>query len=382
MKKALPLFLLSFAVFPTYFCGRKGPIYPPFVKIPKPIEEFQAFQRGDKILLNWNNPTTYTDGGPLEEISRVEIWLFIKVEEPKKDSGAAESEAEEEDKKELPATEEPFPKKARVLATITKETFPDYHKPEKDTTLPDDFIYSHQLSIEDLADKTFTFGLKVWDDRKKESDFSALLSVKPKAFPLPPTGLEMTVSEEKIDIEWSPPEKNIDDSSPADVKGYVIYRKSEEGGLRRLSPDLVRETKFADKDFRFKVAYTYFVRASASDSPPFLESGDSDAGEIVPKDTFPPQRPKGLVGISGDSFISLSWNTNRESDLAGYRVWRKGEDEQNYVALTETIRDSVYNDAAVEKNKRYHYAVSALDKSGNESKKSESIAINSGRGPS
>jgi len=51
----------------------------------------------------------------------------------------------------------------------------------------------------------------------------------------------------------------------------------------------------------------------------------------------------------------------------------EGEDE--FVLLTpQTIAENAFNDATVEKNKRYHYAVTAQDRSGNESRKSRSVS--------
>jgi len=51
----------------------------------------------------------------------------------------------------------------------------------------------------------------------------------------------------------------------------------------------------------------------------------------------------------------------------------EGEDE--YISLTPLpIQENAFNDTNVEKNMRYYYAVSAQDKSGNESPKSQSVS--------
>jgi len=373
---------LILAILSVLSCGKKGPIYPPLVRNPKPIEVFQLHQRGDEIILNWDNPSVYTDGSPLKEIGLVEIWLHIEEREADKNAGTAESGAEASAESEPAPEEDPFPEKAQCIASIAGESLSEHKKSEVDTTLPGEFIYYHELSNDDLTDRTFIFGLKAYDAKKKGSELSALLSVDPEALPLPPSGLRADVSENKIEVAWSAPEKNIDGSAPADLKGYMVYRKSEDEGLRRLSQELVRDTNFIDKDFRFDDVYTYYVRAAAAENPHLLESEDSVPCEVAPKDTFPPKPPRGLVGIAGAGYISLSWNANREPDLAGYRVWRKTEKEKKYTPLTDIIRESIYNDTGIEKNKRYNYAVSALDKSGNESKISKGISIDSGRGVS
>ncbi|MBD3413822.1 MAG: hypothetical protein GF421_05250, partial [Candidatus Aminicenantes bacterium] len=59
-------------------CGRKGPVLPPIKKAPKPVLIQEVFQRGEHILLKWKNPSSYLDGSPLTEVSKIEIWGVIK----------------------------------------------------------------------------------------------------------------------------------------------------------------------------------------------------------------------------------------------------------------------------------------------------------------
>ena len=81
------------------------------------------------------------------------------------------------------------------------------------------------------------------------------------------------------------------------------------------------------------------------------------------------------LSVTGADVLSLSWETNSERDLKGYRVWRKAEDESNFVVLTpDPILENSFTDASVEKNKRYYYAITALDKNRNESEKSDAVS--------
>jgi hypothetical protein len=390
MKKTLFAFIFIPVLFFLLCCGKKGPIYPPLVNIPKPIKDFVAFQRGEQIILNWNNPGDYVDGSPIEEITKVEIWQLVEHDQADENADLRLKNVEEEGQMDVVTEKEEqevevhttstenFSENAKLLASIATKDFSEYQNKSQEQRLVGSFVYSHKLSSEDLKGRTNTFGLKAWT-KKKESDFSALISIKPQALPCPPTGLKETVLEDTIQIEWTSPEKNIDDSTPADIKGYTVYRKAEGEGMHRVSTQLVTETKFSDMEFRFGETYTYYVRTSASESSPFLESGDSEPLKIVPKDTFPPKMPKGLVAIADDDFVSLSWDINREPDLAGYRIWRKGGDDKTYTALGELITENVYNDTAVKRNQKYDYAITAVDESGNESQKSKSISVIPGR---
>ena len=342
----IPLFLLLTFV----FCGKKGPILPPIKKIPQNVEVFEIAQRGEKLILEWENPSAYADGSHLSEIAEIEIWL-------------AEREGE--------ISAEEFEKIARLEVSIKRERFSEYQTGRGVT--PGKFRYYYELTGKDITQRSLAFALIVKDRKKRTSAFSDVLSIEPKIISLPPKVIKATVFEDRIEITWNRPEKNIDQSSPPNFKGYNVYKQSD-GSAYLLNSQLVKERKYSDKDILFGEVYRYFLRAVASDSPPLAESDNSDVVEVLAKDTFAPAVPAGLVSIAAEDFISISWDANLEKDLAGYRVWRKMDGEDEFVLLTpQPVQENAFNDTNVEKNKRYYYAVSAQDKSGNESPKSESV---------
>ena len=110
----------------------------------------------------------------------------------------------------------------------------------------------------------------------------------------------------------------------------------------------------------------------------YLRSGTQivvgDADTEAPRRHFgahgpnPPAPPAGLNAATAPNSIEISWEGNTEPDLAGYRVYRS-----TGAGPFEKIGDLVvpsYSDRAVEHGKTYRYAVSAIDKSGNESARS------------
>jgi len=352
MKRFSLLFILLFLFLLSSFCGKKGPLLPPLAKIPNKVEVFDAVQRGGKVLLEWENPQTYIDGSLLT-IDAVEAWLY---ETEKESAGEKEFEA-----------------KARLVASIGKEKLPE-HRISKSDALSR-LRFGYELTQRDFGSKNLVFGLRVADKKKRKSEFSELHSLRPIVLPLPPQRVQASVFQDRIEIKWEAPKTNIDQSSPAYLKGCNIYRADGEGFPQRLNPELVKGEKYEDKSFVFERPYRYFIRASATELPPFIESDDSERVEVLPRDIFPPASPSGLVSASVENLISLSWDTNKEKDLAGYRVWRKAEGEADFVLLTpEVIQENAYSDTRVEKDKRYYYAITAQDKSGNESQKSEAIS--------
>ncbi|MFB0564923.1 MAG: hypothetical protein ACETWK_04515 [Candidatus Aminicenantaceae bacterium] len=398
MKRIFPHFILSFLLIFLTFCGTKGPIVAPVKKIPQKVEGFTVVQRGNNIILTWKNPKNYTDGNPLVEIKEIEIWLL----EEQKESDETEWELLLEESQTPPEISlEEFKNKAKLMFAIEKDTFPEYQITKDED--PAEFEYFLPLTPEQLSSGRFTFALKVQDEKKKESEFSDLISIEPRLVPHPPPEVQSTLFKDRIEIKWRIPLKNIDNSSTARVKGYNIYRKNEEEEYpRKLNSSLIREEELSEKDFLFSKAYylffkaysflakerifidknfqfgekyQYFVRACLEESSPFWESSDSEVVEILVEDTFAPAPPSGLISVAGSNFVSMSWEANREEDLAGYRVWRRSEEQGEFTLLTKNpIRENVYSDSTVEKNKRYYYAITAQDESGNESKKSESIS--------
>jgi len=364
MKKIFSLLIVS-ALFLSFFsCGKKGPISPPLIKIPQKVESFDAIQKGMKIVLIWINPTSYIDGNPLEGISEVEIWYAEEEKESDK-QGELVIEAS------LPLEE--FLDKAKLLTTVKQEELPESISEEDSGS--EEFRYEFPINQEKILIKKYIFGLRILDIKRRESDFSKFLAIEPRILPLPPRNPRSEVFKDRIEILWDPPEKNMDQSSPPIIKGYNIYRGEEKEITQRLNSSLIKETKYDDKDFLFDKKYQYSIRASATDSSPFIESDDSLVLEVEAKDKFAPQAPSGLVSVSGENYISLSWNENREKDFAGYRIWRMKEGEEEYVLLTpEPIKENTFIDTKVEKNKRYDYSITALDELGNESEKSEEIS--------
>ncbi len=358
MKKFCSILLLSVPFLLCLSCGKKGDLQPPLVRFPQAAMEVQIAQKAEEILLTWLNPIAYEDGSTLSEIDKIEIWVL----ELKTAEGIPTTEIQAEE----------FEQKAKLYATIEKDRISEYFVKDRDTEGL--MSFSYRLSGEDFLSKKYTFGLRI-KDRKRYSPFSALVSLKPEVLPLPPTDVVATVFSDRIEIKWNPPIKNRDQSMPPNLEGFNIYRSEKEGEPRHLNEKLVKGEKYDDKDFSFGQIYKYVVRASATSTSPFLESGDSEEIEILPKDTFAPDPPKGLIFVAGQNVLSITWDANLENDLDGYRVWRREEGTAEFRILTpDLIKENAYNDKAVEKGITYVYFVTALDKSGNESQRSETIS--------
>jgi predicted small lipoprotein YifL len=358
MKKFFPFLIFVFFLITLISCGKKGPILPPLPKVIQEIEVFDISQKGERLFLEWENPTAFVDGSPLPEVSEVEIWLF-------------EVEKEEAGNKK-PARED-FEKVATLLVSLTQEDFSGFRIRTEDGSVR--FAYPYKLTKKHFQLDSLIFSLRVKAKKRRKSEFSPLLTVQPLMLSLPPRAVKAAVFQDRIVVSWMPAERNLDQSSPANFKGYNVYRAEGNAPPRRLNSQLIKDNEYSDKDFLIGNVYSYIIRASATESSPFMESDDSEILEVRAEDAFPPAVPSGLVSIVAGDFVSLTWDENSDEDLAGYRVWRRLEGEDDFVLLTpQPIAENAFNDTTVEKNMRYHYAVTAQDGSGNESRKSKSVS--------
>lgn len=350
--------LIFFAAF-FLACGRKGPLLPPLVRIPGDVKEATVFQRGNKIFLEWNMPVTYSDGSPIQKIQEMEVWFF---------SGDKEVY-------DSPLSLDQFKKEANLLKVIKEGEFSQCCFENEEKKERCSFIYP--LEKEESFEQSFTFSLKIKDERGKTSSFSSLLFIIPKILLLPPENVDVEVIPKGLSLTWEPPSGSLDGSPPPEVAGYNIYRKEkEEESWKKVNDKLNKGTSYVDENVQFGQEYYYAVRASVSSKSPYEESENSKEVKIVPQDIFPPLPPEGLTAVATTDSVSLSWSPGSDSELAGFRVWRRKEGNKEFQCLTlEPFSEIVYEDRKAEKDTLYFYAVTAVDMAGNESEKSNEVSV-------
>ncbi len=375
MRRLSQTGLLLLAIL-SCFCGKKGPILPPLEKIPQTVTGLTLNQVGQELRLHWRLPTSYLDGSPIESVSLLEMWRYEETTEP---LSGGETEAVQDKEAEAPEPESQIPltpEKMSGGAVLWKEfpaeSFSDLQPDPEGAPL--DCVFSYQLDSEDIGSKRLGFSIKVRDSKGRFSDFSSWAVAESLITAAPPLGLKAELSPQHIKLTWQAPEKDLVGNENPEIKGYNLYRASGDETPLKLNQTLVTELNYEDKSLGFGIRYIYLVRAVSRESSPLQESGDSVSVEIAAEDSFPPAAPTGLIAISSGGTISLIWDLNRESDLAFYKVWRKPVDADVFELLTpEGIKENTFTDRGIQENFRYDYAVSALDRAGNESPRSKSV---------
>lgn len=96
-------------------------------------------------------------------------------------------------------------------------------------------------------------------------------------------------------------------------------------------------------------------------------------------DSIPPMPPIGLTGkIDSSGIVTLSWVANTESDIYGYRIYRRLSNKGKLFFMNDiAIENTVFIDTVslTDLNTQVYYAVAALDKRYNQSLLSDTLKI-------
>ena len=169
---------------------------------------------------------------------------------------------------------------------------------------------------------------------------------------------------------------------------YNVHVVSRSGGGDVVSPTPVNpapvETLAAtDSTATLGQERCYQVRALQAFGSARLESPPTPTVCKTLTDTFPPAAPKNLAAVGSEGGVSLIWESNAESDLAGYLVMR-GEVPADGTAATlaplmkEPIKETTWRDTTAKPAVRYLYAVVAVDGASPRNQSAESNRVEEG----
>jgi hypothetical protein len=351
-------------------CGAPGEPTPPAPPVPVAVADLAAHQAGDGVQLIFTLPAKTITGDRLASPPAVEIVRGT----PKPDGS-------------------PDAKTFRVVYTIPGSLVENY------------VSEGHVKIIDPVAPAetrahpggTLVYVIRTRASKKRASGDSNAVSVRVYPVPEPIAKLDARVTEPAIELSWTAPTRTSGGDPLSGFSGYRVYRGELDSALAEaaatdfskakwksplalLAPS--DESSYRDTLFDFGKTYAYIVRSVVLVEGIELESSDSAPAIVTPRDTFPPAAPQNLVAAvlsgatPGSVLVDLSWSINLETDLAGYRVYRSGEQDTRGVMITpELLLAPAYRDTSVESGRRYWYSVTAVDRAGNESDASAAIAV-------
>lgn len=179
-----------------------------------------------------------------------------------------------------------------------------------------------------------------------------------------------TIDNEIVNLEWEFPTKGREM-----LRGFKVLRSDNEGaGYSDISGSLNPGiTSFTDSKPRY--SNYYIIEAT---------SIDGQVTRSIPRfsqleDNIPPVQPVGLQGsIDTTGLVTLSWTPNPDSDLIGYRVFKKNFRHEELLQITtEVLEFNGYTDT-IKLNtltESIYYAIQAIDLRYNESIFSQIIKL-------
>lgn len=353
-------------VFALAACGKRGDPHPPVPIIPKATTDLVVAQRGSKVLLAWSYPSMTTAGKNLTTIRRVTVYRTVEplpVLQPGETDRTTNTTPQPiaAFAKIPPLSPAQFVKLRSKVESIEGANLPAASSGARLT-----FEDSPQIRTSDGRPVRLTYAV-VTEGPNATGDLSNLASIVPLDVPVPPTAFAAVAKPEGVVLTWSGPK--------AGVAGYNVYRLPKDETLGELTKPVnpAPVSKMTYTDVPPYGEYTYFVTAAAA---PGIESDPSSAVTATFKDLTPPPTPKNVSVLTETKAVRLIWDPVDAPDLAGYMVWRKegvGQGDQikeipTIVPLFEKpIATSYYVDVKADIGIAYKYAVTSVDKSGNQS---------------
>jgi len=351
-------------------CGKKGPPSPPVRVTPAAPGAFRARQVGLDVVLSATVSGKRTDGTPLGDGTAVQILRMAAS--PSLRPGAVSERY----------LVQQFLKQSRQVAAVSGG---DLRAQASGGRLQ--FIDHGAASMPETTGGAtgglaYLYGMQVVEPGGGRSPMRPPVLVELGAPPAPPGALQVSTAEGEVRLLWEAPAP-APAAAPAAAPGagvYNVYRKIQDSAGEPdapINPAPLEAPEYTDRAFTYDTRYVYFVRTVARDRTTPCESVAGPRVEVRPHDRFAPAAPTGIaVAVEGGQ-IRLYWFPNAESDLAGYRIYRRADGEGEARRVGEVAAgESSFVDGGAATGVRYHYAVSAIDDAAppNESPRSEERA--------
>jgi len=419
-----PLVVALLLVAPIAGCGKKGDPLPPIRQIPAAARDFQVTQRGDQLLLSVPYPTTTVAGTPLAGVGQVAFWQLLWGAPADGDASARQVDQRQ------------FVSGAQAGLVLGKAEVDEAVVGNRVAlAMPVSRFEGEGAEVGEHEQSMLTLAVKTQGPAGEESGFSNLVSLALLPAPAPPTGLSAEGEDRGIRLSWeypeavedageeadqeasegeadaaseaseaaaeeamaeaapedeateeAPPESAMAGDAPAKdrgILGFNVYRRlATERRYGEPVKEIGRRARtFVDQTAVLGQRYVYTVTAVAERRPVVVESAFGEEVELDYRDRFAPPTPTGVVALfqqtGGENRVRVVWRPVESDDLAGYRIYRRGPESQQFRSLSEDlVTGTELIDVEVSSGATYTYRVTAVDRSGNESEPSAQVSAN------
>ncbi|WP_348262367.1 fibronectin type III domain-containing protein [Telmatobacter sp. DSM 110680] len=334
-------------------CGTPGAPQPPSLNLADPVMDLAANRTGNEVALTWTMPKRNTDKTSIKTDVAARICR-------REGSGACD------------------PVGSEVMVAPGKAgSFTE--------TLPSPLAMGSARPV--------AYFVELRNRRGRSAGLSNAATVLAGEAPRAVEGLKAEVRKQGVVLSWSTDgkqgqnyavrlERTLTSPSADKPQRGPFAAPSEAAKETLLVEEGAEQGRAFDKSAHLGESYVYRAqrvsRVTVDGKTLELAGAFSAAVEVEAKDVFPPSVPTGLAavataGANGEAAaIDLSWQPDADGDLAGYVVYRReGEGEWGRISASTPTIEPAFHDAQVQAGRTYHYAVSALSKSGHESDRSD-----------
>lgn len=322
-------------------CGRKAAPLIPDSPRPAAVKELRAVCRDSRAYLSWFIPKMNVEGKMMRP-SDIQRFVVMRMDLEQSNSRL-----------------QPY---ADIVMTA----------PGTRTVVRDDVVEWSDGPLE--YGHTYAYQVRAVSERGGFSPLSPEVRITPVPGPLPPSNISVRALDGSVLLSWGSVTRRSNNAPVEGAISYSVFRGADsmdqEG--RPLNGSPLTATTYKDASVSNGRTYYYTLRSTETITPNVRTSIDSVEVSATPKDQTAPARPNGLTAVPGVDRVFLSWNENTERDLAGYHVYRSTKTRKDYTRLTTAaITRTTYYDDTARGGTAYRYVVTAVDKAGNESPRSE-----------
>ncbi len=316
--------LLLVALLVAAGCGRKTPPVPPETVLPTPVSDLRYRLDEQGVTLIWTAPRTTVQGEKLAAIDGFELLR------------AVEKEGEHCDGCPIP--------------------FGSPIKVSGDNVSPGDQVHYTEAVLRPGYRYSYKVRTKLgW---YYASAASNIVSFTWNTLIKPATAVTAEAGDSRVTLHWQPPASHIDGAPLAKPLRYQIFRSVAGAELMPLGAPIT-DTTYQDLEVVNGKRYFYKIQALNDDAVGMM----SEAADARPLDLTPPAPPQEVTAVQTDGGVKVLWAGVNESDLAGYRIYRRRADQTKPQLLGSTGADrlSFLDTHSTRGADRWYYAVTAFD---------------------
>ncbi|MGV1100899.1 fibronectin type III domain-containing protein [Thiovibrio sp. JS02] len=210
------------------------------------------------------------------------------------------------------------------------------------------------------------------------SDESNTVSVVWDTPLMAPREFAIEEGDRQLRLSWQPPTGLLDGTTVSDPILYQVYRSASGEAFGEIGAP-VDGLFFVDTNLRNGRPYYYKVRAIRLHEDTRAAGMASDILLATPQDRVAPAPPRQMTAVVTAAGVKLIWEAVPESDLAGFRIYRRPARKLEPELIAEVGGAGLsYVDTKLPRGKGiWYYSVSAFDRSrpANESDRSRETLL-------